>query len=648
MTFRPRILGMLLGSAAILPGLQLQASSEPVLSGPVMNSAVVQRERPIPLAGSGTPGSKVSIAFAGIDVTTSTDAAGAWQAALPAMPAGGPYTLSIQDPSGTTTYQDIMVGEVILCSGQSNMEFPVYRALNPDRVIDAATNPNLRLMTIPQVTSITPLKTLPEGTVWEGATPETVREFSAVCYLSGKALQEDRGIPVGLIDASWGGSQIEAWLSAADLEQVNGFSAQLHQLSLYARDKHAAMMAYGEEWERWWRAAYKGDVAWTGAGEGAGWKSAPTEMADWHTYDDPDTKDHLGRVWFSKSFTLSAAQARKDGALSLGLFDDTDATWINGHFLGSTSSWTDVRTYEVPASFLKAGKNTIIVNVRNTYGPGGMMGPADAVSLQLDSGDALPLGTDWSYKVISEDKPGGPQTPWESVSGYTTIHNAMTAPLSGYPLGGAIWYQGESNTDRGGQYQALLTQLIAHWRQDFGAELPVVVVQLPGYGALPDKAGPSGWSDVREAERRVALDDPKTGLAVTIDAGDRTDIHPPNKQLVADRVTDVFDVLTGRASGFADGIAPAHATLAEGAITMEMPADSLQVIGSNRPIAFQTCDASGSCEWAEASLKGETIKIDVPANMEPAEIRYCWGDAPLCNLFSDTDVPVAPFSLLVD
>ena len=648
MTVKSRIIGVLLGSAAILPWLQLPAFSEPVLAGPVMNAAVIQRESPIALHGSAMPGAEVSIDIAGIAASTRADSTGAWHVTLPAMPAGGPYTLSVKDSSGISTYEDILIGDVILCSGQSNMEFPVYRALNPDRVIEAATNPELRLMTVPQVTSITPLKTLPEGTVWEGATPETVRDFSAVCYLSGKALQEDRDVPVGLIDASWGGSQIEAWLSADDLEHVGGFSAQLHQLSLYASDKHAAMMAYGEEWERWWRAAYEGDTTWTGSGEGAGWKAAPAEMGDWQTYDDPDMKDHLGRVWFSRSFTLSKTQARKEGTLSLGLFDDTDATWINGHFLGSTSSWTDNRTYDVPASFLKAGKNTIIVNVRNTYGPGGMMGPADVVNLQLGSGDVLPLGTDWSYRVVSEDKPGGPQPPWESVSGYTTTHNAMTAPLAGYPLAGAIWYQGESNTDRSGQYQALLTQLIARWRQDFGAELPVVVVQLPGYGDMPDKAGPSGWSDVREAERQVALDDALTGLAVTIDAGDRTDIHPPNKQLVAERVTAVFNVLSGQQQGFADGIAPSRATRGEGTITLEMPTSELKVIGSDQPIAFQTCDASGDCEWAEANLNGKTISVAIPANMEPAEVRYCWGDAPLCNLFSDTDVPVAPFSLDVD
>ena len=648
MTVRSRIIGVLLGSAAILPWLHQPAISEPVLSGPVMNSAVVQREKVIPLHGSAAAGSQVSIEIAGVSLSTRADQSGAWQAELPEMAAGGPYKLSIRDSSGTSTYENILVGDVILCSGQSNMEFPVYRTLNPDRVIAEANNPNLRLMTIPQVTSITPLEMLPEGAIWENTTPKTVRDFSAVCYLSGADLQEHRGVPVGLIDASWGGSQIESWLSAADLEKVGGFSAQLHQLSLYARDKHAAMMAYGEEWERWWRAAYEGGATWTGSGEGAGWKPAPAEMADWQTYEDRDMKGHLGRVWFSKSFTLSKTQARKAGALSLGLFDDTDATWINGRFLGSTSSWTDNRTYEVPASFLKAGKNTIIVNVRNTYGPGGMMGPADVVSLQLDSGETLPLGTDWSYKVISEDKAGGPQPPWESVSGHTTIHNAMTAPLAGYPMGGAIWYQGESNTDRGGQYQALLTQLIARWRQDFGAELPVVVVQLPGYGALPDKAGPSGWSDVREAERRVALKDSLTGLAVTIDAGDRTDIHPPNKQLVAERVTEVFNVLDGSENGFADGIAPSIATRRQGTITMEMPTDGFKIIGSDRPIAFQTCDTSGSCEWAEAKLNGKTITITIPANMEPVEVRYCWGDAPLCNLFSAKDVPVAPFSLAVD
>jgi sialate O-acetylesterase len=302
----------------------------------------------------------------------------------------------------------------------------------------------------------------------------------------------------------------------------------------------------------------------------------------------------------------------------------------------------------VPAGFLKRGENTIIVNVRNTYGMGGMLGPNDAVALHLGSTETIPLGSGWTYRVVSEDKAGGPQPPWETVGGYTTIHNAMISPLAGYPLHAALWYQGESNADRGTQYQPLLEQLIASWRKDFGAELPVVIVQLPGYGAMPDKPGPSGWSDVREAQRRVAADDPRTGLAVTMDAGERTDIHPANKAVVAERVTKVLAILTGRDTGFPDGIAPVRAQRNGDAILLEMPNDQLKVIGAARPIAFQVCSESGDCAWADASLDGALITVTVPAGVPAADVRYCWGDAPICNLFSNDDVPVSPFRMALD
>lgn len=644
MVFRSGLVALLAAAA----GLALPAFAAPTLNGPIADSAVLQRGADIPLTGKAAAGSIVTIRIAGSELSTTADATGTWQAVLPAMPAGGPYRLAIQDSEGTSAYQDILVGEVILCAGQSNMEFPVYRALNPDRVIADSNNPDIRLLTMSHATHIRPQEEVPAGTEWVEAGPDTVRDFSAVCYFTGQAVQQQNDVPVGLIDSSWGGSQIEAWLSADDLGDIGGFTEQLSQLELYARDPRAAMMAYGEQWEAWWRSVDQGHAPWKGAPAGPGWKAAPDIMSDWKTYGDPQTEDHLGRVWFGKTFVLSAKQARMNGSLSLGLFDDTDATWINGHFLGSTSSWTDARTYDVPAKFLKPGKNTIIVNVLNTYGTGGMLGPNDAVALQFQSGESLPLGTGWTYRVVRDSKPGGPQPPWETVTGYTTIHNAMIAPLTGFPLHGAIWYQGESNADRGLAYEPLLERLVKSWRTYFSASLPVVIVQLPGYDGMPDRPGPSGWSDIREAQRRVAVNDPGTGLAVTIDAGDRTDIHPPNKQLVVQRILSVLDILAGHGEGFEDGIVPVRAVRHGGRISLEMPTGQLKVIGSASPIAFETCDESGKCNWAEATLNGAVIDLVVPAQTTPTDVRYCWGDAPVCNLFSADDTPVSPFRMALE
>ena len=644
MEFRFGIFALLAASA----GLVAPAFAAPTLNGPIADYAVLQRDAEIPLTGNAAAGSAVTISIAGTEVSTNADATGDWRTALPALPAGGPYRLVIQDSEGISTFQNILVGDVILCSGQSNMEFPVYRALNPDGAIANSDNPNIRLLTIPHVTNTDAQDRLPAGTEWNVAGPDVVRDFSAVCYFTGQALQQENDVPVGLIDSSWGGSQIEAWLSADDLHDVGGFTEELSQLELYARDPRAAMAAYGKHWEAWWRSIDQDHAPWAGTVAGPGWKAAPDIMDDWKTYGDPEAATHLGRVWYGKTFSLSAKQARMGGSLSLGLFDDTDATWINGHFLGSTSSWTDARTYQVPSAFLKPGKNTIVVNVLNTYGKGGMLGPNDAVALSLSSGESLPLGADWMYRVVSEDRPGGPQLPWETVRGYTTIHNAMISPLTGFPLHAAIWYQGESNADRGMAYQPLLERLVKSWRAYFGADLPVVIVQLPGYDGMPDRPGPSGWSDIREAQRRVAVNDPKTGLAVTIDAGDRTDIHPPNKQLVVRRILRVLDILTGQSRGFEDGIVPIRAVRDKNRISLEMPNGNLKAIGSARPIAFELCSDSGTCEWADATLNGTRVDLVVPPQVTPAEVRYCWGDAPICNLFSGDDVPVSPFRMGVE
>jgi sialate O-acetylesterase len=265
--------------------------------------------------------------------------------------------------------------------------------------------------------------------------------------------------------------------------------------------------------------------------------------------------------------------------------------------------------------------------------------------LRKASGQSLPLGADWMYRVVSEDRPGGPQLPWETVRGYTTIHNAMISPLTGFPLYAAIWYQGESHADRGMAYQPLLERLVKSWRAYFGANLPVVIVQLPGYDSMPDSPGPSGWSDIREAQRRVGVDDPNTGLAATIDAGDRTDSHPPNKQLVVQRILHVLDILTGQSQGAEVGIVPVRVVRDGSGISLEMPTEQLKVIGSASPIAFETCDESGNCNWANATLNGTVIDLFVPSQTNPSEVRYCWGDAPICNLFSGDDVPVSPFRL---
>ncbi|WP_300380829.1 sialate O-acetylesterase [Henriciella sp.] len=641
----------LIAAAALFPlafglvsGQPVQA--EPTLERPYTDHAVIQRNKPVSLAGLAAGGSAVDITFAGRSLQTQADKDGRWQAMMEPVPAGGPYTLSVEDSDGRLELTDVMVGDVLLCSGQSNMEYPVYRALNPDAAVSGSEDDKLRLLTVPRSTALTPQAHLPDGAGWAVSGPDVVRDFSAVCYFTGRQLRADSDVPVGLIDASWGGSQIEAWLPAKAMEPLGIHGAQLGLLESYRKDPEAAMASFGETWESWWREAH-GSTPWASTSEDADWNPVPETFPDWKVYDDPETENHYGRLWYSREVELTEAQADGAASISLGLFDDTDATWVNGHFIGSTSSWSDHRTYNVPQGILKPGSNTIMINVLNTYGQGGMMGPGEAIALKFGNGNTLPLGDDWQYRVVHQPDSGGPRPPWETVTGYTAIQNAMIAPLAGISLKAAIWYQGESNVGRADEYQPLLQALMDTWRDYFGKDLPVVIVQLPVYGAMPDTPVDSGWSGIREAQRKVALSDPQTGLAVTLDAGDRTDIHPANKLLVAERVSRILSILMEQTSGHEDGASPQSVAFDGNTIKITLPEGRYKVIGSNAPNAFEVCDTSGVCAWADARIEGRQVLVNLQKAADPREIRYCWGDAPVCNLFTSADVPVTPFQVEV-
>ena len=637
--FLARLIAM--SAAALAPGLA--ATADPALETAILDGGVIQRDMPVSLQGRAAPGSAVTIAFAGPAQTVEAGPDGRWAAELAPVQAGGPYTLRIADSEGVLTVSDVLVGDVFLCSGQSNMEFPVRRALNPDAETPPAPDAALRLLDVPKVAAVAPAETLPEGTRWQVASAESVPDFSAVCYFMGRALRGERRVPVGLIDSSWGGSQIEAWLPQEALDATDLYDRALHQIELYRQDRQAAMADFGDAWESWW-ADEHGSQPWMEEEEGGDWSPVPADFPDWHTYEDEATRNHLGRLWYRKRFTLTEEEAETGDSVSLGLFDDSDATWLNGEFLGSTASWSDQRTYDIPEGVLKPGENTLLINVLNTYGPGGMTGPADVLALNRAGGDPVPLADGWQYRVVTQDDGGGPRPPWEAVSGYTTIHNAMVAPLAGLRFAGAIWYQGESNTGRPGEYGVLLDALIGAWRDMFGEALPVIVVELPGYGVMPEDASALGWGALREAQRQVALADEQTGLAVIIDAGDRTDIHPPNKQLAAKRVLDVMAAMKDAAARpAATGYSPLRLERDGAEIDVVLPEGDYTLIGSDQVTGLAVCDAEGTCAWASGTLEGNRISLAAPEGAEAGEVRYCAGDAPVCNLFVADETPVTPF-----
>ncbi len=621
------------------------ARSQPLtLSGPISDHAVLPQNAPIELRGTASPGQQVLVSFDDSTAMADADQSGLWMVELGPRPAGGPYELKITSGDDMIEISDLLVGEVWLCSGQSNMEYPIYRALNPDTTIQGPHSDQIRLFQVPHATALSARPDLETPPIWKVASPETVGNFSAVCYLTAQDLHQTNDTPIGLIDSSWGGSQIEAWLSEQSLRALGKFETQLAALTLYRTDPASAVQAYGRVWQDWWQSRM-GTQPWLGLQQEG--KPVPGPMRDWNVYGDPELEGYTGRVWFTRSVHLSETQAETDGLLSLGVVDERDMTWVNGVVVGATDSWSEIRKYPVSSDLLKPGENVITVMADNGYGAGGMIGPDNQVFMSLQDGPKIDLSEGWQYQ-IAEGSGSAPSPPWAAISGYSTIHNAMVAPLGSLTLSGAIWYQGESNTGRGGQYQSLLAALVGQWRDQFGAALPVYVIQLPGYGNLTDAPAPSGWSDVREAQRQVAINDPRVGLVVTIDAGDRTDIHPPNKQLVAARTANVVRAMNGTAAGYVDGLAPTSAERLDGVITLTMPTDQLKAISHAHPIGFELCDDENVCAWADARLTGATITLESKAIPMPVSVRYCWGDAPICNLYDADDTPVAPFQEAID
>jgi sialate O-acetylesterase len=643
MNLRPILWLSILAPFAAFAGAQ-----SPLLQEIFQDHAVLQRDRLIPVWGESRPGERVSVSIDAKTVEAQADAAGHWRAMLPAMPAGGPYVLTVRAQSGASrSISDILVGDVFLCSGQSNMELPVTRSLNSANDIAQSANDRIRLLTVAHATSPKPLAHFQEPVAWAAAGPDTVGNFSAACYYFARELQQTVPIPLGLILSSWSGSRIEPWISEQGLHEVGGFDPELELLHVYARDPEAGNDRLGEIWENWWH-AHTASTPW--AESGADWREMPLPMRNWKIWGVPQLAHHDGMVWFRRSVVLTAAQARAAATLMLGGIDKVDETWVNGKPIGNSFGYGTERPYHLPAGSLHAGVNTIVVNVSSSCCSAGMYGPPDHMMMRFDSGAVVPLAGQWRYQFVPENMGYPPRAPWQSVGGLTSIYNAMIAPLGSYGLRGVLWYQGESNAGEAAQYQALLTALMSDWRRLFTADLPYLIVELPNFGVTPTAPAASDWANLREAQRRAVLNDAHAALAVTIDVGDARELHPPDKQSVGARLARAARHLIYGESITASGPVPRRATRDGARVVVSFDAvdGRLVAYSSNGPIAFELCgDEQSSCRFVDATLQSDRVVLDATAIKNPTRVRFCWGDAPICNLSDRSGLPAGPFEIAI-
>lgn len=589
-------------------------------------------------------------------VEATADATGRWTVNLPAQDAGGPYSLHVRTASGLEqAIRDVLVGDVWLCSGQSNMQLQVRRTLNTRVEIENAANDSIRMLTVEMQSSLDPRRTLANPTEWQVASPATVPDFSATCFYFARELQKTTHVPMGLINASWGGSKIEAWMSEAALRAVGGYDRKLDILNTYKHDPAGANVQWGELWEQWWlqqTGATAKQAPWSARpGVERTWRTAPAQLGYWETWGVPELANYDGLLWYRTTVRLTARQAKLRTLLSLGKIDEIDETWVNGHAVGYTSGPGTERLYELPAGLLHAGENTIAIAALDTYGFGGINGPAAQRALKFADGESVPLDGKWRYSLPPSNIGAVPRAPWESVGGLTTIHNAMIAPLVPYAIRGALWYQGESNTDAPENYQALLSGLMADWRATFGAELPFLIVQLANYGPAATAPGNSNWAQLREAQRQAVARDTHAALAVAIDIGERADIHPANKQELGRRLARAaLHVVYGDAIA-PSGPVPASAQRDGNRVVVSFgDVDGhLQVYGAKRPVGFELCGtAADSCRFVDAVAEGDRVWLQPEGPEPPTRVRFEWADSPVCNLYDHSGLPAGPFELPIE
>lgn len=658
------VVALLLATGMAVAHAEEGGDARPLLHAMFQDHAVLQRGQPIRVWGHAAPGQEVRVELAGKRAGGRADAQGRWEAQLPALRAGGPYTLVASAlPAGalvagadaaTQRVDDVLVGDVWLCSGQSNMELPVWRSLDARAEIAGADNDRIRLLTVPKAGAAVPREQFAAPVRWQPVTPDSVCDFSAACYYFARELQETVDVPMGLVSAAWGGSRIQAWTSGEALGATDRYGDQLQVLAQYAGDPVAAAGRWGELWADWWRTragVAAGDAPWHADGApGGDWRAAPSQLGPWEQWGVPELAAFDGMVWYRTSLRLSAEQAAQGAVLSLGAVDETDMTWVNGRGVGSAYAPGDRREYALPAGLLREGDNSVVISVLDTYRAGGLAGPASSHALRLQDGTSVPLDRGWQYRP----EPGSdwpPGAPWQSAAGISTLYNGMIAPIGHYGLRGVLWYQGESNTFEADRYAELLRVLRTDWRKRFGAELPLLVVQLAGYGMPKAQPGESGWAALREAQRQVAAEDARTGLAVAIDIGNRYDVHPPNKQEIGRRLARVArHVVHGEASppsgpvplsarSDGDGVAVAF-----GGIT-----DGLVAYGADAPVGFELCGSqAGSCHYASAKIRGNDVILRAPNASTATRVRYGWADSPVVTLFDGAGLPAGPFELPVD
>ncbi|MCL6217452.1 sialate O-acetylesterase [Zunongwangia pacifica] len=606
----------------------------------VSDGMVLQRNSIVPIWGWASEGEAIEVRFQQKDYQTSTKN-GKWKILLENPEIGGPYTLQI---SGKNSIQldSIYVGDVWLCSGQSNMELPMSRvAPRYPEEIKSANNTKIRYFQVPKEYNLTKKLDDFSGGNWISVHQNTIKGFAAVPYFFAKNLYEEYQIPIGLIDASLGGSPVEAWMSEEALKNFPDAIAEVEKLkpegiidSLEQLDQ--------DRIHNWYSTVNNEDE-----GLKSGWKTANFNDSEWEDFELPGLlkKPINGVIWFRKKFDLKSEFSGKPAGLLMGRIVDADSVFVNGMFVGNTTYQYPPRRYQIPANVLKEGENTIAVKLISERGIGGFVKDKP---YQINFPEkSIDLTGSWKYKVGKAAGMLQPQTfyRWKP----TGLYNAMIHPLLDYPIKGAIWYQGESNTGDPEKYSELFPTMIRSWRENWHQEtsnFPFLFVQLANFMESKENPTDTNWARLREAQKE-ALNLPKTGMAVIIDVGEWNDIHPLNKKTVSDRLAvSAKNVAYGETSVVPSGPIYTSSEIKNDSIILHFDevGSGLKTKNNEDLKCFAIAGSDKQFVWAKAKIEGDKVIVYSPEVKHPVAVRYAWADNPdEANLYNKEDLPASPF-----
>ncbi len=626
----------------------------------VSDGMVLQRNEKIKIWGWADAEEQIQLKFLGKVYKSKADATGNWQVELPKMKAGGPYTMQIIGKN-SLELQNILVGDVWICSGQSNMELPVDRVkVKYPGLVEGSKNDEIRHFAVSTTYEFNNLRSDFSTGEWKMASPETVGAFSAVGYFFAKKLYEKYQVPIGLVRIAVGGSPAEAWLPEETIKKYPDYYQLLKKYKSKAT-VDSILFADRQNTETWNKAIDQNDL-----GLGENWLSNNLELVDWHKMEIPGlwksnpfiehkqeahnniagNMRNSGVIWFKKEVNLTQEQIGKPGMLILGALVDRDEAYINGVKVGQTGYQYPPRRYNIPENVLREGKNIITVRLVANNRNGGFV-PAKFYGLTLGK-DTIPLNGEWAYKVGHSSAP----MPSNQVTFHyqpSSLFNAMLAPLSKLSAKGVIWYQGESNTKNPKEYESLFKDLINNWRTYLNKpQLPFLYVQLANFMEESDTPQESNWAATREAQRK-ALEIPQTAMAVVTDVGEWNDIHPLDKKTVGDRLALAAEYLAyGDKNVVYSGPVLKSYEIKDGKFVLTFGHIGSGLVSRNNEQLkhFAIADASGRFRWAEARIEGNQVIVWHPDITQPKRLRYGWSHNPVkANLYNKEGLPASAFEI---